>query len=665
MPQKLSLTRDLPPSPIADWASQPDKFGNLGKQPAAPVQPISANDLMSPETQSLMNDDPWQRLGNLADAAWERMTGKPTVSTLDAGVGSTPRYSTVDQQIGMMPWGPKGFFSHAENVLNDTKQGIFTGNQLKGYLKSKGVKDEELKWSGLGELANQPKVTKAEAMATLAKAPRVSEVRLGSNIDEIRAAETRAYEAGLNHTHIDSEFSRQHGNTMTDWPHEAQKQWLQSADEADQARAEVDRLGDQRSAQYDSPQLKLPGPSSNYQEILLQHEETNPHAKPLQDWPTYDSAPDNVQQMARDDYRSANGLNANTNVASTPPKFTGGHYDEPNVLAHLRLNERPTVDGELASHSDEYQSDWGNQARKNGIKQTYTNLTGGKRTGTLQVTHDASGNYHPPGTSVFQFDDPRPVTENQIPEYHTHVFGFGTTREGAHANALAYVNASGNGVEPAPYIEGSWPELAVKRHLLEAARNPDVKHVTWTTGQQQAERYSLDKHFSRIEHTRLPSGHEQIRAWQQGSNIPTIDRAIVPERGDSLEDYVGQELATRLRAQTPEALPQKWSGAEVRTLMAHDMKVENAGKRQFYDKIMPQTMKKLTKQEPRMLEIQGQLRTDRGRVLGPEKQKVWSIPMTDSLRESILKKGFPLYSIVPPALMIGASRLLPPPPDTQ
>lgn len=665
MPQGPSLTRDLPPPPqIVDWASQPNKFGNLGKQPAKPVEPISANDLMSPETQSLMRDDPWQRVGNLADAAWEKLTGKPSYSTLDAGASAKPRYSTVDQQIGMMPVGPEGFFSHAENVLNDTKQGLFTGDQLKGYLKAKGVKDEELKWSGLGELANQPKVTKQQALDTLAKAPRVSEVKLGSNIVEIRAAEQKAFEVTQAHAAFDTKAAQHFGADQSAWPQELQQQWNESYETANQALAHVNELGDQRSASYDRPDLKLPGPSSNYQEILLKHEQAQ--GEKLDGYLTW--------------YQKAHGVSleeAKRRVAENPehytqfinvpaPKFVGSHYDENDILAHLRLNERPTVDGGLASHSDEYQSDWGNAARKNGVKGTSTDL-----------------------------DHPSSIT----------------------------------GVEPAPYIEGSWPELAAKRHLLKAARNSNVTAVTWTTGQQQAERYSLDKHFSRIE-LGSPRGTiigndpnpTMIRAWQKGSSIPIIERRL--DDDNKLEDFIGTELANRLRTQTPvydyhdlsvgeyhlaadgktryvinehqvsggsrmrqDLMFKNRQDAEdamqrlrstttpaTRTLIAPDMKVEDQGKRQFYDRIMPQTMKKLTKQDPRLIDIQSDLEhfEEHGQYGGvtvsgsrPSKQKVWSIPMTNELRSSILKKGFPLYSIVPPALMIGASRLPPPPPDAQ
>jgi len=44
--------------------------------------------------------------------------------------------------------------------------------------------------------------------------------------------------------------------------------------------------------------------------------------------------------------------------------FTGGHWDEPNVLAHMRVNDRVLPSGEKALHVEEWQSDWAGALRK-------------------------------------------------------------------------------------------------------------------------------------------------------------------------------------------------------------------------------------------------------------------------------------------------------------
>jgi len=48
--------------------------------------------------------------------------------------------------------------------------------------------------------------------------------------------------------------------------------------------------------------------------------------------------------------------------------FTGGHFDEPNVLVHLRFNDRIDADGSRVLFIEEIQSDWHQKGRKQGYR---------------------------------------------------------------------------------------------------------------------------------------------------------------------------------------------------------------------------------------------------------------------------------------------------------
>jgi len=50
--------------------------------------------------------------------------------------------------------------------------------------------------------------------------------------------------------------------------------------------------------------------------------------------------------------------------ATTGEQYKGGHYAEPNVLAHIRFNERTDVDGKRVLFVEEIQSDFGAAMRK-------------------------------------------------------------------------------------------------------------------------------------------------------------------------------------------------------------------------------------------------------------------------------------------------------------
>jgi hypothetical protein len=47
--------------------------------------------------------------------------------------------------------------------------------------------------------------------------------------------------------------------------------------------------------------------------------------------------------------------------------FHSGHFSEPNVLAHTRLNDRVDSDGKRVLFVEEIQSDWHQAGRKKGV----------------------------------------------------------------------------------------------------------------------------------------------------------------------------------------------------------------------------------------------------------------------------------------------------------
>ena len=47
--------------------------------------------------------------------------------------------------------------------------------------------------------------------------------------------------------------------------------------------------------------------------------------------------------------------------------YTGGHFPEDNVLAHVRFNERITPEGESMLFIEEMQSDWGHAGLDKGF----------------------------------------------------------------------------------------------------------------------------------------------------------------------------------------------------------------------------------------------------------------------------------------------------------
>jgi hypothetical protein len=158
------------------------------------------------------------------------------------------------------------------------------------------------------------------------------------------------------------------------------------------------------------------------------------------------------------------------------------HFDQPNILAHLRVNDR-TVDGKKTLFVEEIQSDWHQAGRKKGYgPQTETEA--------YYITPD--------GSRVS--------------------LGFGKTQEEAAAavdpgwkNLVdikfdTQTKKFGEGVPDAPF-KTSWHELSLKRAIQEAAEK-GYDQIAFTTGKTQAERYDLSKQVDEIVVGRTKTGEK-------------------------------------------------------------------------------------------------------------------------------------------------------------
>ena len=69
---------------------------------------------------------------------------------------------------------------------------------------------------------------------------------------------------------------------------------------------------------------------------------------------------------------------ANKMNAENTDQFTSSHWSEPNVLTHVRLNDR-TYNGKPVTFIEEIQSDWAADVRKEGAKKIYTEIPQGMK----------------------------------------------------------------------------------------------------------------------------------------------------------------------------------------------------------------------------------------------------------------------------------------------
>lgn len=373
-----------------------------------------------------------------------------------------------------------------------------------GSFAQQGVKQDEIQWSGvldwllMQKEAGVAKVTREQLLNYLAgNGVQVKETMLGDpSEEEIQLL-------------LDDEV----GEGMT------------REDAVDYLRA------DEGSTKY--RQYQLPG-GENYRELLLTLRDKEPsfaiddyldvlNAKygtvtigntVYPDWTDDQLTPDELAKLRQ--------LGADTRAEKARnPTFQSSHWKEPNVLAHIRFNERTDADGARVLFVEEIQSDWGQSGKRNGFMPTEAERQAAsaraKELLAEQQQHDPSS-----------------------PEWES--FKDKIAEQGNIMSQRSDLPAR------APFVgkTEAWLSLAVKRMIRYAAENGFDK-VAFVNGAQSAERYSLEKQVKEIRVLRRDDGRYSVFATriedQEDGESRLTDRAGVDAKG--LSDFIGKDLADK------------------------------------------------------------------------------------------------------------------------
>ena len=231
--------------------------------------------------------------------------------------------------------------------------------------------------------------------------------------------------------------------------------------------------------------------------------------------------------------------------------FKSSHFDQANILAHVRLNDRTDADGKKVLFVEEIQSDWHQAGRKKGY--TLSKEDAAKLEERIQ-----------------QLDEELKPLDPTSEEFNQKYAEYDSLRN--------QIEAKGS-VPDAPFKK-TWHEFAFKRILRMAAEN-GYERVAWTTGEQQAERFDLSK---QIDYVQYDVATNTLRAWTLGKDDPAMEQSV-PE--DRLDEYIGKEAAAKLIS------AKEKNG--VKTLNNADLKIGGEGMKGFYDKILVDFANKFVK----------------------------------------------------------------------
>lgn len=667
----------------------------------------------------------------------------------------TPQYQIEDVPPGQP--NKLGFYSKAAQVVADPKtQATQSGAQWQAFLKARGVKPEQMKWSGLDDLLTSRasgKVTRQEVLDHLDQNDvQVEQVTLeGSretSLDDSAIAADRKLIEKAGYRPV---VTNEDGQPILRYEPVIPTEDNYIALDVDELPVDVDHEAHRAAVRIEQywrqpnpnqvkfgpsthPTMSLPG-GENYREVLLKL--PTPKRKTYEDL----KGEGYTTSLARNkdgshDYKiydgkgqSVSGGTYGPNVAvpdseelirryaselQTPGKFTQGHYPEPDVLAHMRLDDRTSADGKRVLFAEEMQSDWAQKGRREGFsgnrQQEVTKVTE-----RLRKLRTEQGNANVDIREMAEIGDFRPgsTTGHREKFEAIKVRKLELDQEIQDLNEKLEKLSRTSGQPEAPFVTqtDAWTELVLKR-LLRMAAEEGYDQVAWTTGEQQAERYDLSKHVDELLYNSKTGG----LVGNKGGNRVIEQSGVTPEK---LSNFVGKDAADKLLADTSLVEPVKgaspYPDANLIANSAHrisglDLKVGGEGMKAYYDRIVPKAAERVakkwgakvgtTKIDTATTEMRGRsggekfryemstswkptgrpgfvgdegteywiLDTQTGEKLGPysnadARQKefnrlefgdttpsVHSIDITPEMRAGVMREGLPQYSVQPNAL---------------
>jgi hypothetical protein len=304
----------------------------------------------------------------------------------------------------------------------------------------------------------------------------------------------------------------------------------------------------------------------------------------------------------------------NIRQASSAEAYKSSHFPEtPNILAHLRVNDRVDADGKKMLLIEEVQSDWHQAGRDKGYetKELKNALEEYERLSRKY----ASNNGKLPPDELARIKELQPI-----------------------------VSGKAGGVPDAPFKD-TWYQLALKRAIQHAAEN-GYDRIGLTTGSQQAKRFDLSQQIGQINARPTPDGKIALEAMTPDMGSQVFNKVV---NANELDGIVGKEIAEKIKNQIeyPKSFDDRGKSVELSGL---DLQVGGEGMKKYYDEIYPKFLDKYGKKWGAKVG-ETNISTDRGNIGGmpsmyPNKATVRYIDITPEMKAGV-SKGQPLFAAVP------------------
>lgn len=318
-------------------------------------------------------------------------------------------------------------------------------------------------------------------------------------------------------------------------------------------------------------QYTLPG-GENYRELLLR---LPTEQASLEQWRVLraDGVSDGLYASEDAARRRAIDIGGDVQEATPQPVnrgFRSSHFDQPNILAHVRFNERVDAQGRRTLFIEEVQSDWHQAGRERGY-QTAPHYQVMSAKGTIVLAQGGRGR------AVY-------ADRAEAEAYAAHNDGW-------------YVKeVEAPGVPDAPFKNNAWASLALKRMIRWAAEN-GFEQIAWTPGRVQIERFNLAEQVPQIRvrrgeadgeyHVRIHEPQrvmvqirDQVGARVESKNVD--EGAYLVMTLEQMEQVFGKDLTKTLTHRAAGS-----ASGPFATVATNNLEVGGSGMRAFYDRILP------------------------------------------------------------------------------
>jgi hypothetical protein len=547
-----------------------------------------------------------------------------------------------------------GFYSPLEKIIGETK---FDKLPAKQWLDKFG-KGDEAKWTGLTDWlsSQQGSVSKAEIQQYL-KENRIEVVEVVKDDGELKIRRN-------NVTSVDEDETSWYVNFDNDGRIEVYKDDSDGKEDAidiaiDEINDNIRNMSSDEKKEAFRNQTKfsdyqLEGEKSNYKEVLVTmpekeikgepyHVVRDKYLKPaleklglndsegaLRRMKIYDEQGRSEEFKNDKDYPEAiealdalkkggysealnkyySGFKYNSELDTQRKKtFKSSHFDEPNILVHLRMNTRTDVNGNKVLFLEEVQSDWGQSGKKEGFKEPsfeWDTQLGKDAVVVLKKMNETAGFSDWKGLATAMAKSNDILNDFQVPydnkdlmlKWHKAV---NQERKTPQAPFVTDTNA--------------WTKLGLKVALKEAVKQ-GVDKIAWTTGEQQNERYDLSKQINAASASKNNDGtYQLIVEDKQGQEIEPYSRSGKKVTPQEMESIVGKDLTQKLIEGADRNKGREWKknmkeNPEFHTVRGVDLKIGGKGMKGFYGSptegslgIVGNVAKSLFKQEPKAIEV--------------------------------------------------------------